>query len=141
MKKNRFCPEIFDDIPWSTADVLDITLEKLADGRRRAFLLKPLRDIDTLADLQAVSAETGLVLRCRPHETNRAVKKMGISVIVPVFREAKTINGFLETVQRIFPSPDNEIIVVDGSPEGETLRRSTCPDQKIWVRQRAGQAG
>jgi rSAM/selenodomain-associated transferase 1 len=61
MKKNRFCPEIFDDIPWSTADVLDITLEKLADGRRRAFLLKPLRDIDTLADLQAVSAETGLV--------------------------------------------------------------------------------
>lgn len=60
-------------------------------------------------------------------KTNRAVKKMGISVIVPVFREAKTINGFLETVQRIFPSPDNEIIVVDGSPEGETLSAIHLP--------------
>lgn len=61
MKKNRFCPDMFEDIPWSTANVLDVTLEKLAADKRRVFLLKPLRDIDTLADLQAVSAETGLV--------------------------------------------------------------------------------
>ena len=58
---------------------------------------------------------------------NRAVKKAGISVIVPVFREAKTIHGFLEIVQRIFPVPDNEIIVVDGSPEGETLSAIHLP--------------
>ena len=58
---------------------------------------------------------------------NRALKKVGISVIVPVFREAKTIHGFLEAVQRIFPAPDNEIIVVDGSPEGETLSAIHLP--------------
>ncbi|MEX1298164.1 MAG: TIGR04282 family arsenosugar biosynthesis glycosyltransferase [Desulfotignum sp.] len=63
MKKDRFCPEMFDDIPWSTADVLNITLEKLAAGQRRSCLLRPLRDIDTLADLQAVSAETGLIFQ------------------------------------------------------------------------------
>lgn len=46
---------------------------------------------------------------------------MNISVIVPVFREAKTIDAFLETVQTAFPAPGHEIIVVDGSPEGDTL--------------------
>lgn len=44
-----------------------------------------------------------------------------ISVIVPVFREAETINGFLETLQKIFPAAAHEIIVVDGSPERDTL--------------------
>jgi rSAM/selenodomain-associated transferase 1 len=63
MKKDQFYPGMFDDIPWSTADVLDITLEKLAADRRKSCLLKPLRDIDTLADLQAVSAETGLIFQ------------------------------------------------------------------------------
>ncbi len=61
MSKERFCPGMFDDIPWSTENVLDMTLERLAAGQRRSCLLKPLRDIDTLADLQAVSTETGLI--------------------------------------------------------------------------------
>jgi len=61
MTKERFCPGMFDDISWSTADVLDMTLERLTAGQREFCLLKPLRDIDTLADLRAVSAETGLV--------------------------------------------------------------------------------
>ncbi len=58
---------------------------------------------------------------------NRAVKEKGISVIVPVFREAETINAFLETVQKIFPAPAHEIIVVDGSPERETLAAIRLP--------------
>jgi rSAM/selenodomain-associated transferase 1 len=67
MTKARFFPDMFDDIPWSTADVLDITLEKLAAENRTPVLLKPLRDIDTLADLNAVSAETGLVFNAGGH--------------------------------------------------------------------------
>jgi rSAM/selenodomain-associated transferase 2 len=50
-----------------------------------------------------------------------------ISVIVPAFREAETINDFLETVQKIFPAPANEIIVVDGSPERDTLAAVHLP--------------
>ena len=49
MKKSRFYPGMFVDIPWNTGDVLDITLEKLAADQRCFFLLKPLRGIDTLA--------------------------------------------------------------------------------------------
>jgi uncharacterized protein len=61
MTKDRFFPDMFDGIPWSTADVLGMTLEKIAAGPCRFCLLTPMRDIDTLADLNAVSAETGLV--------------------------------------------------------------------------------
>ncbi len=46
---------------------------------------------------------------------------MNISVIVPVFQEAKTINAFLESVQAVFPAPEHELIMVDGSPEGDTF--------------------
>lgn len=67
--KDHFFPDMFDDIPWSTAKVLDITLEKLAAARRRVCLLTAMRDIDTLADLTAVSAETGLFVKSDVPET------------------------------------------------------------------------
>lgn len=60
-------------------------------------------------------------------KTDKAVNEVRISVIVPVFREAKTINRFLETVQMVFPAPAHEIIVVDGSPERETLAAIHLP--------------
>jgi rSAM/selenodomain-associated transferase 2 len=60
-------------------------------------------------------------------KANRTADGVSISVVVPVFREAKTINGFLETVQRVFPAPANEIIVVEGSPERETLSAIQLP--------------
>jgi glycosyltransferase A (GT-A) superfamily protein (DUF2064 family) len=63
MTKDNFFPDMFDDILWSTANVLDITLEKLAAARRSFFLLTAMRDIDTLADLTAVSSETGLLVK------------------------------------------------------------------------------
>jgi rSAM/selenodomain-associated transferase 2 len=55
---------------------------------------------------------------------------MNISVIVPVFREAKTINAFLETVHAVFSAPGNEIMVVDGSSEGDTLAAVALPRVK-----------
>jgi rSAM/selenodomain-associated transferase 2 len=55
---------------------------------------------------------------------------MNISVIVPVFWEAKTINAFLETLEVVFPAPGNEIILVDGSPEGDTFAAIALPRVK-----------
>ncbi|MCA1786369.1 MAG: TIGR04283 family arsenosugar biosynthesis glycosyltransferase [Desulfotignum sp.] len=55
---------------------------------------------------------------------------MNISVIVPAFREAKTINAFIGSVQTVFPEPDNEIIVVDGNPEGDTIAAVGLPQVK-----------
>jgi rSAM/selenodomain-associated transferase 2 len=50
-----------------------------------------------------------------------------ISVIVPVFGEAETINGFLDTLQTVFPAPAHEIIVVDGSPKRDTVTAIRLP--------------
>jgi len=69
MTPDRFFPDMFDEIPWSTPDVLGMTLEKIAAARRKPGLLAVMRDIDTLADLTAVSAETGLFVN---HTTNEA---------------------------------------------------------------------
>ncbi len=55
---------------------------------------------------------------------------MKISVIVPVYREANTINAFLETVQAVFPAPAHEIIVVDGGPKADTLAAVSLPQVK-----------
>jgi rSAM/selenodomain-associated transferase 1 len=47
-KKNH--PEIFDNIPWSTSRVLEISLEKAANLGLRGALLPPLNDIDYIED-------------------------------------------------------------------------------------------
>ncbi len=61
---------------------------------------------------------------------DRAARDMNISVIVPVFGEAKTINAFLEIVQMVFPAPAHEIIVVDGGPKGDSLAAVALPQVK-----------
>lgn len=66
----------------------------------------------------------------RRMKPDKAAVEMNISVIVPVFREAKTIKAFLEIVQTVFPAPGHEIIVVDGHPEGDTLAAVSLPRVK-----------
>jgi rSAM/selenodomain-associated transferase 1 len=51
----RVAPELFADIPWSTDRVLRLTREKAATLGLTIALLEPWRDVDTLADLQALS--------------------------------------------------------------------------------------
>lgn len=53
----RPVPELFLDVPWSTADVLAVTQRIAAGLNLRVVLLAPQRDIDRLEDLQAVIAE------------------------------------------------------------------------------------
>jgi uncharacterized protein len=50
----RPIPELFVDIPWSTDQVLKFTQEKAVTSRLQTALLEPWRDVDTLADLQAL---------------------------------------------------------------------------------------
>ena len=50
----RMTPELFADIPWSTDQVLKLTGEKAAMLGLTTALLEPWRDVDTLADLQAL---------------------------------------------------------------------------------------
>lgn len=47
---NRFFPELFQDIPWSTQDVLKLTLDQADELHLDYGFLKVLSDIDTLED-------------------------------------------------------------------------------------------
>lgn len=47
----RPLPELFNDVPWSTPDVLRVTLERAARLGARVRLLEPKRDVDTGADV------------------------------------------------------------------------------------------
>jgi glycosyltransferase A (GT-A) superfamily protein (DUF2064 family) len=50
----RPIPELFADIPWSSDQVLKLTQEKAASLGLKTGLIQPWRDVDTLADLQAL---------------------------------------------------------------------------------------
>lgn len=49
----QVCPELFSDIQWGSAAVLDQSLSAAEDSGRSVSLLPVWRDIDTLEDLQA----------------------------------------------------------------------------------------
>ncbi len=50
----RMAPGLFTDMPWSTDQVLRLTQEKAATIGLKASLIQPWRDVDTLADLEAL---------------------------------------------------------------------------------------
>lgn len=53
-----FTPEVFTDIAWSTAEVLQQTLARIPDGYTY-FLLPTLSDVDTEADWEAYGGQLG----------------------------------------------------------------------------------
>lgn len=48
---NKFTPQIFQDIDWSTEYVLEQTVEKMNNNQLNFQLLKTLKDIDTVDDI------------------------------------------------------------------------------------------
>ena len=51
-KRETFLPEVFQGIEWGTDRVLTRTLDIFGEHQRTAYLLPPLRDIDTPEDLR-----------------------------------------------------------------------------------------
>ena len=50
----RPCPSLFEDIPWGTADVLQLTLAACKRRHYTVVELEPLRDLDTAEDWLAL---------------------------------------------------------------------------------------
>jgi len=50
--REQFTSELFEDIPWSTDRVFELTLQSAATAGLSTALLPPLRDIDTISDLR-----------------------------------------------------------------------------------------
>ena len=62
---NRFLPEIFTGIPWSTSGVLSRTLERADALGAGTSLLPEWRDVDDADDLEALKGRLS-------HENSRA---------------------------------------------------------------------
>ncbi len=58
--RRSFDPVIFEEIPWSTSQVLSLTQKRLGDHNLNTFLLPHLRDIDTLEDLECLLIDYAL---------------------------------------------------------------------------------
>ena len=121
MNRPSFSSKIFADIPWSTPEVLGLTLKAVRDSNLTEYILPCLRDIDTLDDLNALKNYPAMVEKKPAGKSSAEELPAAISVIIPVYREHKTINSFLNSLAKIFPDPRHEIIVVDGGPGHETL--------------------
>jgi rSAM/selenodomain-associated transferase 1 len=52
IRHDTFCPEIFEDIPWSTDIVFDQTLKKIEQAALTFSILPEWYDVDNLSELQ-----------------------------------------------------------------------------------------
>jgi uncharacterized protein len=101
-------PELFQDLPWGTAQVLTQTLEKAAGLGLRLALLESLTDIDRPEDLLVWEE------MAQPDPTPEPAL---LSVIIPALNEAALIERTLSELQA---APGVEIIVADGGSTDAT---------------------
>ncbi len=100
---------LLDDIPWSTSQVLQHTLEKAKKMGGSTELLSEKFDVDTVDDLKRLSQ----VKHYHPCDTLR------ISVIIPTLNEEKDIESTLINLTR--QHHPYEVLVVDGGSNDKTI--------------------
>ena len=71
-------PELFADIPWSTDQVLRLTQEKAARIGLKVSLIQPWRDVDTLADLEALIEACTVESKKPKHERSFSGRTTGV---------------------------------------------------------------
>lgn len=74
---NRPIPDLFTGIPWSTEQVLALTQEKAGALGLKTALLTPWRDVDTIADLQALIESSALDAKKPKHEQSFTSRTAG----------------------------------------------------------------
>ncbi len=74
----RPAPELFAGIPWSTEEVLPLTLKKAETLGLKTAQLPVWRDVDTIQDLEALIEETGL--RTEDSGLRRKTQRSALSV-------------------------------------------------------------
>lgn len=99
---------LFDQIPWSTPEVLKNTLKKAEDAGLSYELLSEKFDVDTVDDLKRLSGS----------KHDHACDGDTISVIIPTFNEEQSIESALVNLAKQH-HPD-EVIVADGGSRDRT---------------------
>ncbi|MGE3977610.1 MAG: TIGR04282 family arsenosugar biosynthesis glycosyltransferase [Nitrospira sp.] len=74
----RTAPELFADIPWSTDQVLRLTREKAAGIGLKTSVIQPWRDVDTLADLEALIEACAAEIKKPKNERSFSTRTTGV---------------------------------------------------------------
>lgn len=74
----RMAPELFVDIPWSADQVLRLTQKSAERIGLKAFLISPWRDVDTLADLEALIEACTVESKKPKHERSFSGRTTGV---------------------------------------------------------------
>ncbi|HEY3346383.1 MAG TPA: TIGR04283 family arsenosugar biosynthesis glycosyltransferase, partial [Nitrospirota bacterium] len=98
-----YTPSVFRGIVWSTGTVCAETQAILAGEGKSVKTLPTLRDIDTASDIKYLPPSRKF------------------SIIIPVLHEAENINALIKRLHGMKGAGDCEIIIVDGSPDADTL--------------------
>lgn len=119
-------PQLFEQIPWGTGDVLQQTLKMIGRLGLSVAQLEPLNDVDRPEDLEVWNA------------TRRPTKDELISVIIPTLNEAAILE---ETLRCLRGASNLEAIVVDAGSEGQTVEIAMAHGVRIMraTRRRATQ--
>lgn len=111
--------DIFQNIDWSTSQVLDQTLDAVRKKGFSAAKLSILNDMDTEADLEGD-------LR------SKEWKAPYLSVVIPALNEAGSIESTIKKVS----AGDNEVIVADGGSDDNTVKIARATGVKVISSQR-----
>lgn len=106
----QFAPALFTGIAWSTAAVLQQTIDIAKQSGLSIAYLDTLTDIDRPEDLPVW--QTVLETKSFPE----------ISIIIPVLNEANRIQSVLQTIHTSYQGNHQpEVVVVDGGSQDDTV--------------------
>ncbi|AFY74711.1 hypothetical protein Syn7502_02773 [Synechococcus sp. PCC 7502] len=116
----KFVPELFINIPWSTSEVFLKTVNMAEILRMSQFVLPTLTDVDTAKDLsiwEQVRRQNEQV-DCNPK----------ISIIIPTLNEAENLAKVLQSIAN---AENVEIIIVDAGSSDQTVAIAQSQSIKV----------
>lgn len=118
LKENR--PGLFENIPWSSPDVMRETLKRIHDQNLSCDRIDPLDDLDHENQLEFLKGD-----------------RMKISVVIPTYNEESTIE---QTLCSLHPQHPDEVIVVDGGSTDATVSLARKNNSCIVLQSKKGRA-
>lgn len=117
---NQLHPEVFSRQSYGHGSVLANTMRTLRETRLKISSIRTLHDLDTREDLCGYRERMRRNPALQKTETGKyLMKKLRISIIVPIYNEEKTIEAMLAQLGPLQRSC--EILLVDGGSTDRTL--------------------